>query len=108
MRRAALAFAAVIALAAPAIGQTSSSGTYKSTNNTNNSNTNVNGTTGTTSSDMNNTGTSTNTTNNNTTGSDMNNRSSGNLPRTAGPLPLVMLSGLGSLGAGLWLSRRRR
>ena len=33
---------------------------------------------------------------------------SGTLPATASPLPLILASGLAALGAGAWLSRRRR
>jgi LPXTG-motif cell wall-anchored protein len=130
MKRFACSIALLALLASPAFSQTypeRTTGTSMDTSTTSTGTTTTTGTThemgttgttgtttttGTTGTSTPTTGTTgtTGTENYNGTSSDMNSTSgaNGELPRTASPLPLVMLSGLSALLGGAWLGRRRR
>jgi LPXTG-motif cell wall-anchored protein len=118
MKRLACSIALLALLASPAFSQTypeRTTGTSMDTSTTTTTGTtgptNMNGTSGTSTTTRTSGTTSTTTDVNSGTGSsDMSNTggANGELPRTASPLPLVMLSGLSALLGGAWISRRRR
>lgn len=102
MKRILASLAVLAIMATGAWAQSSDSyGTSSNTNATTNTNTNTLNSTDNTS--------TTNTTDQTSTSNDMSTTDdNNNLPATASPLPTLALSGLGMIGTGVWLLRRRR
>jgi cobalamin biosynthesis Mg chelatase CobN len=104
---------ALVALTGPAMAQystgtSSSTTTTANPNNTNQNMTDPPTTTTTASSSAATQGTVDQNTTTTTSGTSTTTDTNHNMPRTASPLPLIAMSGILTLVAGMWISRRRR